>query len=523
MKKFILLTVVILFIISCNYYFDTNVRKNYSEVNKFLRSDSSSYTFLKAHLRNGDVVIFERAWKLSADSTQLTGRFVEHYNVNRSLIRTGKEETPVSEIVLIETNSPLMSQDASFYTGLGILTLGNVLITAYCISNPKACWGSCPTFYFNDDEHLFFSRAEGFSSSIAPCMEKGDIDALDNPEIHSRQFRLYMKNEAFETHAINKVGLMAVPRQKGTRAYHDINDNFYICDVPTPVHQAFGPEGDLFSLLKAVDGIERFSKTDGEDLNAKENLELIFRPDKKGTDKGIVLDFRQSLLPTFLFYSAMSYMGDEASDVLAGVETNPFMKKKLEASLQHLGGIEVATWNEQLSAWQKIQTLFEAGPIARNMQLIPLPTSFSTQKEIKIRLTMSKGLWRLDYAGLTNIIKPVEPACLEVVGLDKNGKSDGRDLQKLQNDDNNYLLSLPGDVFGLTFQLPATADDYELFVYSKGYYLEWIRKEWLGGKDRIKLRKMVLGDPRTWRELAREYKQLEPSMESTFWNSRVSL
>ena len=71
--------------------------------------------------------------------------------------------------------------------------------------------------------------------------------------------------------------------------------------------------------------------------------------------------------------------------------------------------------------------------------------------------------------------------------------------------------------------LPDETNDYELFVYSKGYYLEWMRKEWLGGKDLLKLRKMVLGDEKTWKDLAREFKQLEPSMEATFWNSRVNL
>jgi hypothetical protein len=37
------------------------------------------------------------------------------------------------------------------------------------------------------------------------------------------------------------------------------------------------------------------------------------------------------------------------------------------------------------------------------------------------------------------------------------------------------------------------------------------------------LRKMLMNDEQVWKELAREYKIVEPEMESAFWGSRINL
>ena len=104
----------------------------------------------------------------------------------------------------------------------------------------------------------------------------------------------------------------------------------------------------------------------------------------------------------------------------------------------------------------------------------------------------------------------------------KNGVADDRALKNLASDDRQYEVSLPGDKYNLHFSLPETGRDYELFVYSKGYYLEWIRGEWLKQKNLKKLKNMLLGNEVAWQSLAREYKSVEGTMEETFWSSKVS-
>jgi hypothetical protein len=523
MKKLIGLLGILLMIVSCNLLFNKNIRQNYEDVNSLMRSDTGQFTFLKAHISNGDVYLFHKGWKISDDKSKINGNFVDHYNAKRVLVSSGFKEVAVADIILLETNLPATNLDAAYLLDLGVITIVDAIITTYCISNPKACFGSCPTFYFEEDEPLFSSRAEGFSSSVVPSLEKGDVDALDNALIRGRDFSLVMKNEALETHAVNKIELLAVPREAGTRVFHDARGDFYLCTPARPPVMASGPEGNILEALSVSDGQERYSLTDPNDLKTKETLELTFGTEMMTGPKGLVLSFRQTLLPTFLFYSALSYMGDEASDILAGVETNPFMRKEMENSFTLLGGIDVFAWNEKSSQWQKIQTLSEAGPIARNLQIVPLPGSFDGQHTLNIRLQMSKGLWRLDYCGVAGVIKTVVPYSLSVQDIDKNGERENTLLKNIQSDDQQYLLSLPGDRYKLHFVLPGENQDYELFLYSGGYYLEWIRKEWLPGKDVDRLRKMVRGDEKTWNELAREFKQMEPSMEAAFWGSRAQL
>ena len=90
-------------------------------------------------------------------------------------------------------------------------------------------------------------------------------------------------------------------------------------------------------------------------------------------------------------------------------------------------------------------------------------------------------------------------------------------------DDKNYLYSFPGDVYDLFFELPQTENEnytHELFLSVKGYYIEWIREDWLAGKNKMKLEKMLLNDKATWKLLAREYKVYESEMEDLFWSSK---
>ena len=92
-----------------------------------------------------------------------------------------------------------------------ILTGISVAATIYCISNPKACFGSCPTFYAFDGEKMTL-QAESFSSSVMPVLETNDIDALYNIKSINRFLELQMKNEALETHIIRHADFLALQK-----------------------------------------------------------------------------------------------------------------------------------------------------------------------------------------------------------------------------------------------------------------------------------------------------------------------
>ena len=41
------------------------------------------------------------------------------------------------------------------------------------------------------------------------------------------------------------------------------------------------------------------------------------------------------------------------------------------------------------------------------------------------------------------------------------------------------IVALPGDAYTFTYELPENPQHYELFLSSRGYYLEWMRESWL--------------------------------------------
>ena len=80
---------------------------------------------------------------------------------------------------------------------------------------------------------------------------------------------------------------------------------------------------------------------------------------------------------------------------------------------------------------------------------------------------------------------------------------------------------MPGSAYIFNFDLPKHNEDYELFLYSKGYYLEWMREHWIKDKNLLKLRQMVEQPKKYLRVEAEAYKRYETNMEQEFWNSKI--
>ena len=85
------------------------------------------------------------------------------------------------------------------------------------------------------------------------------------------------------------------------------------------------------------------------------------------------------------------------------------------------------------------------------------------------------------------------------------------------------LVTQPGDTLALVYDLPAAAGDApELFLQSRGYYLEWMRDSWIAEENPERLARLFLLPSASLREMAPAYKKLEPEMESAFWGSRYA-
>jgi len=499
------------------YYF----RSNYKEANELLHDTKNigAKPFLKAHFKNGDVCILRNTWKVDTVQNTVSGTGTL-YDFNREITFQGNVDISIDSVAIFETNKKISGTETGRLAGMYILAGVDVAIGVYCITNPKACFGSCPTFYKNENDNFHFADAEGFSSAISPSMEYADIDALNNRLLTDHEFSITMKNEALETHCVRDVKLLAYPRKDGERIYHSAGDDFYLCENIYPVSNATGTEGDITDLIRNEDMLERFSSSDENNLSSKEEIILNFDNAGKNINPGLVIHFRQTLMTTYFIYSAMGYMGDEIGDFFAEIEVSKETVNKLNGGIKkELGGIDVYVWNENKSKWYKSGSLFETGPIAVNKQLLPLKNN-TDSSNIRVKLVLNKGLWRIDYAALTNIKGKVKPLEISPNLILNKGKADDAALA-LINDPGKLLISMPGSEYKFYFNLHQQNKDYELFLYSKGYYLEWMREQWIKDKDLLKLNQMIEHPLNFLRSEAKDYKIYEATMEKEFWNSKI--
>ena len=511
------LAIVIIAIQSCaTYYF----RSNYKDTNSLIHETKNLKTkpFLKAHLKNGDVCILKESWKVDTTVNIVSG-YGTKYDFNRNNIFEGAISIPIDSVAIFETNIKIQNPEAGRITALSILAGLDAVVGLICLSNPKACFGSCPTFYINENDNFHYADAEGFSNAITPSMEYYDIDALNNKPLTENIFSITMKNEALETHCVKDVKLFAYPRKEGERIYQSPTNDFYLCENIYALSQAKANEGDITALLNNQDRQERFSLSEENNLSSKEEIYLSFDHVKNTNNLGLILNFRQTLMTTYLFYSAMGYMGDEVSDMFTKLEIDSSIRNTFDATTKNLGGIDIYLLNEQKGDWELQNCFYESGPIAINKQFFHLQNESSNLK-VKLKIVLNKGLWRIDYVALTNIKEKVKPIEISPNSIFNKGKPDNSALCAINNPD-KYLISMPGSEYKFNFILPHSNTDYELFLYSKGYYLEWMREHWIKDKDLLKLKQMVDYPKKYLKEEAKNYKRYEKIMEQEFWNSKV--
>jgi len=502
---------------SCKTYF---FRSSYNDTNRLIHETNNLITkpFLKAHHKNGDISILEDTWQIDTISDIISGQG-KQFNYNRRFVYQGDITIPVDSVAIFETNTKLDNTEHGRVAALSILAGVNVIITVLCIINPKACFGSCPTFYINADDNFHYADAEGFTNAIVPSMEYGDVDALNNQPLTSNNFSITMKNEALETHVVNEVKLLAYPRNTRERVYQSPSDEFYLSNRSYLLNSAEADEGNISALIKYEDKMERFSFSDEANLNSKEEIYITFNDVERSSELGLIMNFRQTLMTTYLFYNAIGYMGDEVGDIFAMMETDPNIRDKFDATTKLLGGIDVYSWNDQTNNWEFQGSFYETGPIAINKQFIPLQ-NFGDGTEVIIKLILNKGLWRIEHLALANIVEEVHPIEVKPCSVLYKGEPNLLALEKIC-DPEKYLVSMPGCEYRFDFALPEVSDDFELFLYSKGYYLEWMREHWIQDKNLLKLRQMVYKPDKYLKDVAGEYKQYETIMEQEFWNSRI--
>ena len=230
----------------------------------------------------------------------------------------------------------------------------------------------------------------------------------------------------------------------------------------------------------------------------------------------LVLGRRQTLMTTYLYYQTLAYMGAARGAWMAALERGDrIVRKGRDNLIEILGGIEVQV--ESGHKWKTVGIDMEAGPIATEVTAIPLP--YHDGGPLKLRLKLTQGLWRIDYLALAELEAEVEPLRLSPTTALYEGEEVHYVIAALENPD-DFLITVQGDVYTLTFDIPDGDEDYEWFLESRGYYLEWSRRECLAEENPAALAGLLIRPRHMLRELAPAFQEVEPRMEKSFWDSR---
>jgi len=484
----------------------------YSENELIHKAPRDSSTFLKAHLYDGQVFIFDPQWIVDTLTHHIAGQ-AKIYTAGRKLKDEGYVKLKTDSVAVFESNNLLKIKNNKRIAAKAIITSADVFLGAICLSMPKACFGSCPTFYIDDDSNIMSARAEGFSNAISPKLGYADTDDLRYVSAGGDTLSLIMKNEALETHVVQGLKIMSVAKEGGEHVFQTKKGAFYAGKHVKNLQDVSSLHSDEINNLKYEDGIAYRPAADTQNLVSREEIVLDFG--KTAYHRaGLVITFRQSLMTTYMLYHAIGYMGDEYSDFMAKLETSNHLKKRISDVLfEAMGGIEIHIYSD--GKWQLCETLYETGPIAHNTLISLIP-----EQAEKIKLVMNKGLWSIDYIGLATDIREVKALESDILSVEKieSGKSELLDCWTRADD---YLVSMPGDKYLVRWVISGkTAQDNALFLEASGYYIEWMRSNWLQDKD-LKQLNTLLNNPKKWlRKQTRDYKKYESQMERDFWNSR---
>lgn len=234
-----------------------------------------------------------------------------------------------------------------------------------------------------------------------------------------------------------------------------------------------------------------------------------------GERAAIAIGARQTLVTTFLLYQGLAYLGTTASSWLATLERGDSNARGSGNRLLHaLGGIEVQI--AERDTWRTVGEAYETGPLATDVHLIVLPEGVTGQR---VRLRIAKGVWRIDMVGLATLTGravPIRIAPRSIRGTLGPEYAAGRRVA-----DRFPIVTMPGDAYQLDYRLPP-GKDYELFLDSRGYYLEWMREQWLTEERPLSALGMLIDPVHALKDLAPAFKRFEPEAEATFWRSRYA-
>ena len=473
---------------------------------------------IKAHLRDGSTVLFREGANVGANGIVGHG---EHFTATLDSSRI--DSIPLGDVVGVEAyereiNTARTLDYSSVTTAAAAVAAAALAIVIF---------GSCPTIYA-DSAGVQTLQAESFSYSIAPLLEKRDIDLLSvKPDAHN-VIRLDVRNEALETHYIDQLQLLearhrvdetVVPVAKGRLAA--------LRNIVTPASMIDSHGHDVARELSATDGV-LFNSTgavraaNDSSVRAEEFIDLTIPRAARRTRRdsvAVLMHLRSSLLSTTIFYDHMlarhgarslDWVGHDLGKITTVAQVAKWYSDRF--------GLRVSVRDH--GEWKQIVRLMDFGPAAWRTVAAMVP-DVAGDDSLHIRLTFVPDEFRIDYVAISREIRAVEPkevAIARVITSAGEQRNDVRDY--LRDADEQRLLTSPGDRLYAEFDVgpnPRAGETRTYLLAATGYYVEWVRPAWIASATDT----LPFSSRTTTREVLRSWIESRDSLEAHFFVDRA--
>ena len=388
----------------------------------------------------------------------------------------------ISAMTYYQLKSSGASALGSMIMGLYGVTLAP--LSVYCLLCPKCCFGSCPTVYVDNT-----LRAELFSYSISQYFQEKDLDRIYSPAEEQTEIKIHVANEAMETHYINYLQPLQVIHPKDSHALPDQDQNVVVLQNLNEVSAAQNSTGqDIRHLLRKSDNKTFRSdslfelRLESDELQDWITLEVPVEAEQQ--EVYLALRLRNTLLTTILFYDlVMESQGVFALEWMNRMQTDYLYACLFSEIYQKYAGLRIYVLED--GQWSYKTRVGDVGPIAWKDMAIRVPIK-NAGESVKIKLEFFPDNLMIDKLNWSSEIIPEDSLQVISCPLLSIQNSDGTlltDLDLLLSDqDEDFLITYPGQSYHFTYQIKSAAGlQSSVFLSSQGYYIEWLRGNWITG------------------------------------------
>jgi hypothetical protein len=429
---------------------------------------------VKAHLRDGSVVVYHRGASVIGGTVTGTG-----WRYNATLTDSQRAKPlPLDSVLGLETFERVVNPGRT----LIYAPVSGVVSTVAVVALAVAIFGSCPTIYA-DSAGTPVLQAESFSYSIAPLLEKRDVDRLAVVPDSAGVVRLEVRNEALETHYIDHLELLEVrhrPDELAVPAGRGGPVAVGNLEVVPSVNDRAGR--DVQRVLAAAD--DAAFSTDSATLaraaagGPREDYLDLTIPRPRGRDSlAVVLRMRSSLLSTALFYEhmlarpglrALDWIGHDLKHITAVAQLATWYVANFGLRVSVLDG----------GRYRQVARLVDFGPAAwRNVAAVVPAVGADS---VRIRLSFLADEWRIDRLAVAWDVRRPSQRTVPLARVTGGRREVRRDVREvLRRADDRRLQTSPGQRFFAEFDVGTSTSSRTFMVAAQGYYSEWVRGSWI--------------------------------------------